>query len=133
MEHQLYLMAVPLVLALLDVVSGYAGAVKTGTLNSTVMRDGLWNKLAEVFALLAGKAFDICVSLFGSEFLGKEVSTPVFVAVCAYLSLYELTSIMENIGKLNPSIADWLIKKLGIEPYKVGKSDTSWYDDSDIK
>lgn len=133
MEHQLYIIAVPLVLALLDVVSGYAGAMKTGTLNSTVMRNGLWNKIAEVFAIIVGKACDICVSLFGTEFLGKQVDTPICVAVCAYLSLYELTSIMENIGKLNPSIGDWLIKKLGIEPYKVGKSDTSWFDDSDIK
>lgn len=133
MEHQLYIIAVPLVLALLDVVSGYASAMKTGTLNSTVMRNGLWNKIAEVFAIIVGKACDICVSLFGTEFLGQQVDTPICVAVCAYLSLYELTSIMENIGKLNPSIGDWLIKKLGIEPYKVGKSDTSWYDDSDIK
>ena len=133
MNHELYVVAVPLALVLIDVVSGYAGAVKTGMLNSTIMRDGLWNKLAEVFAIIVGKCADICVSIYGTEFFGHDVSSPVCLAICAYLSLYELTSIMENIGKLNPIIGNWLIKKLGIEPYKVGKSDTSWYDDSDIK
>ncbi len=60
------------------------------------------------------------------------MNVPVCTAVCAYLSLYELTSIVENIGKMNPTIGKWLIEHIGIEPNKVNQFD-SWYDDSDIK
>ena len=133
MNHDFQIIFVPLVLCMVDVVSGYIGAMRTGTVNSTVMRDGLWNKMAEVFAIVVGKAVEICVSVFGTDFIGTELNVPVCTAVCAYLSLYELTSIVENIGKMNPNIGKWLIEHIGIEPYKVNQSDNGWFDDEDVK
>ena len=133
MNHDFQIIFVPLVLCMVDVVSGYIGAMRTGTVNSTVMRDGLWNKMAEVLAIVVGKAVEICISVFGADFIGTELSVPVCTAVCAYLSLYELTSIVENIGKINPNIGKWLIEHIGIEPYKVNQSDNGWFDDEDVK
>lgn len=133
MQHEFQIIVVPLVLCVVDVASGYIAAMRTGNVNSTVMRDGMWNKMGEVFAIVVGKAIEICISTFGSGFIGVDISVPVCTAVCAYLSLYEITSIVENIGKMNPVIGKWLIKHIGIEPYKVNQSDNIWYDDSDIK
>lgn len=120
-------------LCVIDIASGYIAAMRTGTVNSTVMFDGMWNKMSEVFAIVVGKAVEICISIFGADFVGTDLSVPVCTAVCAYLSLYEITSIVENIGKMNPTIGKWLIEHIGIEPYKVNQPDNGWYDDSDIK
>ena len=120
MEHDMLVMATPLCMALLDVVTGYATAARNGKLNSTVMRDGLWNKLAELFAIVAAKSFEFCITLFGTEKLGIKPLIPVTLGVCAYLTLYELTSIVENIGKMSPAIGRKLVELFGIDPSKVG-------------
>lgn len=120
-------------LCVIDIASGYVAAMRTGTVNSTFMFNGMWNKMSEVFAIVVGKVIEICISIFGADFVGTELSVPVCTAVCAYLSLYEITSIVENIGKMNPTIGKWLIEHIGIEPHKVNLSDNGWYDDSDIK
>lgn len=132
MQHEFQIILIPLTLCALDVVSGYIAAIRTGTVNSTVMRDGMWNKIGEMLAIVVGKSVEICISIFGSDFVGVEMNVPICTAVCAYLSLYEITSIMENIGKMNPNIGKWLVEYLGIAPHKVNHPD-SWYDDSDIK
>ena len=133
MQHEFQIIVVPLVLCSVDIASGYIAAMRTGAVNSTVMRDGMWNKMGEVFSIVVGKAVEICISIFGSDFAGVQMNVPVCTAVCAYLSLYEITSIVENIGKMNPAIGKWLIEHIGIEPYKVNQSDNGWCDDSDIK
>lgn len=120
MEHDLLVMATPLCMALLDIVTGYASAARNRKLNSTVMRDGLWNKLAELLAIVAAKSFEFCITLFGTEELGVDPAIPVTLGVCAYLTLYELTSIVENIGKMSPAIGGRLVKMFGIDPTKVG-------------
>lgn len=133
MQHEFQIVLAPLVLCVIDIASGYIAAMRTGTVNSTVMFDGMWNKMSEVFAIVVGKAIEICISIFGADFVGTDFSVPVCTAVCAYLSLYEITSIVENIGKMNHTIGKWLIEHIGIEPHKVNQSDNAWYDDSDIK
>lgn len=132
MQHEFQIIVIPLVLCTVDVASGYIAAMRTGTVNSTFMFNGLWNKMGEMFAIVVGKAIEICISIFGTGFVGVQMNIPVCTAVCAYLSLYEITSIVENIGKINPTIGKWLIEHIGIEPRKVNQFD-SWYDDSDIK
>lgn len=132
MQHEFQIIVVPLVLCTVDVASGYIAAMRTGTVNSTFMFNGLWNKMGEVFAIVVGKAIEICISIFGTDFVGVQMNVPVCTAVCAYLSLYEITSIVENIGKMNPDIGKWLIEHIGIEPHKVNQFDSCYYD-SDIK
>lgn len=120
MEHEIYIMCAPLVLMCVDVLTGYAGAKREGTVNSTVMRDGLWNKLGELCAIVVGRLFEVCVALFGSAQLGTAVNVPVTAGICAYLCVYEFTSILENIGKLSPTVAKKLVEILGIDPSKMG-------------
>lgn len=132
MQHEFQIIVIPLVLCTVDVASGYIAAMRTGAVNSTFMFNGLWNKMGEMFAIVVGKTIEICISIFGTGFVGVKMNIPVCTAVCAYLSLYEITSIIENIGKMNPTIGKWLIEHIGIDPHKVNQFD-SWYDDSDIK
>lgn len=134
MNHDLIIMSFPLLMCVLDIVTGYAAAMRRRELNSTVMRDGLWNKMGEVFAIVVAKCVEVCIALFGNDIVHTDLDIPICTAVCAYLALYEITSIIENIGKLNPEIGKWLVSHLGIESYKVGLDNgDTWYDDTDIK
>lgn len=119
MDNTYMFVIVALGLAVLDVVSGYASAVKNGTLNSSVMSDGLWSKLGEVFAIVIAFMCEFCIGLYGENFLHVSLDVPISTGVCAYITIYELTSIVENIGKLNSTIGNWLVNVLGIDPIKV--------------
>lgn len=120
MPHEVRIVLAPLVMMCLDVMFGYVGAIRTGTLNSTVMRDGLWNKTLEMLIIAASFGAQFCISVFGKVQLGLEVNVPVSTGICAYICVYELTSIIENIGRFSPKIGKKFIEILGIEPEKVG-------------
>lgn len=133
MKHQFIVIMLPLCMCAFDVVTGYAAAMRRGELNSTTMRDGLWNKMGEVFAIGASKCIEICLAVFGTDFVNTDLKIPVCTGVCAYIAIYELTSIVENIGKMNPTIGHWLVEHLGLESYKVGLTHDTSYDDEDVK
>nr|DAI42204.1 MAG TPA: holin [Bacteriophage sp.] len=120
MHIEVKIVLAPLVMMCLDVMFGYVGAIRNGTLNSTVMRDGLWNKTLEMLIIAAGFGAQFCISVFGKAQLGFEVYIPVSTGICAYICVYELTSIIENIGKFSPRIGEKFIEILGIDPEKVG-------------
>lgn len=120
MPHEVMVVIAPLVMICLDVMFGYIGAIRSGNLNSTVMRDGLWNKTLELLIIAAGFGTQFCISVFGKAQLGFEVDIPVSTGICAYICVYELTSIIENIGRFSPRIGKKFIEILGIDPEKVG-------------
>lgn len=130
MNNELYVILIPIVLCVLDVISGYAAAIKNGTLNSSVMREGLWNKMGEILAIALAKVCDFCIAIYGTDFMDVTVQTPLCEVVCGIVALYELTSVAENIGKISPTFGKWLIDRVGVEPYKVGLSKGVAYVDS---
>lgn len=133
MKHQYIVIMLPLCMCALDVITGYAAAMRRGELNSTVMKEGLWNKIGEVLAIVVSKCAEICITVFGIDFVNIDFKVPICTAMCAYVTLYELTSNVENIGKMNPIIGKWLVKHLGLNPYKVGLTGFESYDDEDVK
>lgn len=120
MNQNVVMISVALALAVFDVVTGYVAAIKNGDLNSSIMRSGLWSKLGEVFAIVVAFAIEFAVSFYGDAFIHVGIDIPVTTGVCAYITVYELTSIIENIGKLNPDLGKWLVNTIGIDPSKVG-------------
>ena len=120
MNQNITMITAALALAVFDVVTGYVAAIKNGDLNSSVMRSGLWSKLGEVFAIVVAFAIEFAVSFYGDAFIHMALDIPVTTGVCAYITVYELTSIVENIGKLNPDLGKWLVNTIGIDPSKVG-------------
>lgn len=93
---------VALVLVLLDVVVGFANAVAHREVCSSKMRSGLWHKLGTMFLMLVADVTD--GALLGGVDLGFK--SPVLVVVCLYIALMELVSVLENICKLNPELAN---------------------------
>lgn len=98
--HELIIIGIVSLLALIDYVTGVVNAVMHGELSSEKMRQGLGHK----FAYLA----IICVALlveYGSDFINLGIELPVFIPVCASICLIEITSIMENCIKINPELS----------------------------
>lgn len=98
--HELIVVGIVFLLALIDYVTGVVNAVMHGELSSERMRQGLGHK----FAYLAM----ICVALiveYGSDYIDLGIELPVFIPVCVGICLIEITSIMENCVKINPELS----------------------------
>lgn len=98
--HELIVIGIVFLLALIDYVTGVVNAMIHGELSSEKMRQGLGHK----FAYLAV----ICVALiveYGSDYINLGIELPVFLPVCTGICLIEITSIMENCVKINPELS----------------------------
>ena len=83
----------------LDFATGLTKAFATKTFTSTKMREGLFHKVALLLCMILGFLVDHAQ---GSIDLG--ITVPVAAAVCVYICLMEITSIIENVCKINPQI-----------------------------
>lgn len=100
LTHELIVIGIVFLLALIDYITGVVNAIMHGELSSRKMRQGLGHK----FAYLA----IICVALiveYGSDYINLGIKLPVFIPVCAGVCLIEITSIMENCVKINPELS----------------------------
>lgn len=98
--HELIVIGIVFLLALIDYVTGTVNAIMHGELSSEKMRQGLGHK----FTYLAV----ICVALiveYGSDYINLGIELPVFLPVCTGICLIEITSIMENCVKINPELS----------------------------
>lgn len=84
---------------LLDLGTGLVKAIKDKNYNSSVMREGLFHKCGSILCVTLGVLVD-----YANSFLDLGIGVQVATAICTYISLMELGSIIENIGKINPNI-----------------------------
>lgn len=105
--HELIVIGIVFLLALIDYITGVVNAIMHGKLSSKKMREGLGHK----FTYLAV----ICVALiveYGSDYINLGIELPVFTLVCAGICLTEITSIIENCVKINPELSGSNILKI---------------------
>jgi phage-related holin len=110
------IVVLPLVAIVFDFIVGFVAAAKNGMVSSTVMRRGMWNKLSEVIAIMFGFLREFGIEVFGASTLGSNVNIPIVVGICVYIFLYEVVSIIENLGRMNPALAEKLTTVIGIHP-----------------
>lgn len=104
---QVAVMAV-LLLILLDIVFGVGDALFRHVFSSEKMRAGIGHKCSEMGFLLVGVIVDGTISAgFDLGF-----TAPVFVAICAYLCVMEIGSLLEIFGKMNPQLANSPVLKV---------------------
>ena len=78
----------PLVLSLVDIITGYLQARINNDVQSKIMREGLIHKILQIIIIAVSFMFQFAFNL-------KSIS----VIVCIYICLMELTSIVENLKK----------------------------------
>lgn len=97
-----------LLLILLDVLFGVLNACLKHEFDSSVMRDGIGHKCAELGMLIVAVIADAC---FTSGFdIGFDA--PIFVTVAALICIFEIGSLLETFTKLNPALAKNPVFKL---------------------
>lgn len=98
-ETLFYEILAVLVFAITDYITGVVGAVMHGNLSSTKMREGLGYKFAYLCAFFVAWFIDFEMEHIDIGF--HSVLTPI---VTVGIVLIELSSIIENIGKINPEL-----------------------------
>lgn len=88
-----------------DLLTGLLAALKNKQFKSSIMREGLFNKVGEAAAL----GLAVMCDKF-APFVNIELPVDLVIVMASYLVLMEIGSIMENIRKLSPAAANILGK-----------------------
>lgn len=122
MDINFYIIIFAVVFIAFDVLSGFTKALATSSVSSLRMRTGLWHKAGLLLLICVGVAIE-CAETYGLT-LGYEV--PAIEFICAYISLMEIVSIVENIGEITPEIKNSKVWDLfhGKDKAQLGESDT---------
>ena len=91
--------AIAFAFIVLDFLTGLVKAFATNSFTSTKMREGLFHKVGLFLCMILGFLVD-----FAQGYLDLGVSVPVAAAICVYICLMEIASIIENVCKINPQI-----------------------------
>lgn len=92
---------VPLILMILDIITGYYNAWKNKEVSSSKMRDGLGKKCAELCYIVVGFLFKLA---FGTE--------SIMYFIVLYVCYMELVSLAENCDKLGIKLPNNISDKL---------------------
>ena len=95
-----WLVVAALLFILLDFISGFIQAVANKELHSDKLRKGLFHKCGFILAIVFGLLCEWSI-----QFVDLGFDVPIAIAICAYIILTEITSIIENLGKLSPELA----------------------------
>lgn len=85
----------------LDIITGICCAIKEKTLNSTKMREGMWHKFAYILCIMLAIVVE-----YAGMFMQLGFDIPLVTAACVFITLTEITSIMENIISINPDLSE---------------------------
>lgn len=84
---------------LFDLATGIIKAFKEKDFKSYKMRQGLFHKCGSLLCVVFGIGVDLA-----QNYMDLGVSIPVSSAICGYITLMEVGSIIENICIINPEI-----------------------------
>lgn len=101
----MYLYVITGCFILFDLITGLIKAFKENNFESSIMRQGLFHKCGSLLCVVFGFGVDKA-----QEVMDLGVSIPVASAICAYITLMEIGSIIENISIINPDIVPKKLK-----------------------
>lgn len=99
--HIIWCILVPLILMILDIVTGYYNAWSHNKVSSSKMRDGLGKKCAELCYIVVGFLFKFA---FGTN--------SIMYFIVFYVCYMELVSLAENCDKLGIKMPENISQKL---------------------
>lgn len=95
------LVAITCAFIALDVISGLVKAIKNHEVCSTKMKDGLFHKCGFLLTMVLGAACEWAMTQIDLGF-----TLPIMPAICGFIILTELASILENLCRITPELAD---------------------------
>lgn len=118
------LIAITCVFMVFDIITGFTAAAKNGELDSKIMKNGLFHKIGFVGVIALAVLIEFAAAYGAMEYADVNISVPLLPFVCGYIIVTEIVSVLENLIKLNPEIAnEKLLKLFGKEVKQNGHSD----------
>ena len=121
------MLAIVLGLALVDFIFGFLKGYVKHNINSQKMRQGGVNKLCEVIIMLTACGLEIGIQALGRYYASGSLETftrlmgvLAALAVCGYITVMEIVSILENYAEINKN-AKWV--KRALRFFKVVEND----------
>lgn len=106
-EQQVWAIAGAFILMLFDMVSGIIQAVMNREFRSSTMRTGLGHKAVLALIILLA----ICIEILSAHVAGLGFGGVTIYVVCVAI-IMEVASIMENLCKAYPELADLPVMKI---------------------
>lgn len=86
-------------LIVMDYMAGLAKAFHAHDVSSVKMREGLWHKGSYIGVMALAELIE-----HAQPYLDLGFTVPLVIPAAAYISITEITSIIENLGELNPEL-----------------------------
>lgn len=83
----------------LDIASGIAQAIFNKTMDSKILRAGMFHKLSYIFAVVLSLSLE-----YACEYLTLGFDCAIFLPLSVYIIVTEAVSILENITRINPDL-----------------------------
>ena len=90
---------ITLLFIVIDMISGVVKAFKNKNFKSNVMRRGLFHKSAFVIIIALAMLCD-----YAQSFIDLGFNVPLTKAVCIYIVICEIGSVLENLKSINPEL-----------------------------
>ena len=100
-SNNYWIILLPAIMALADVITGLVQAQINGTKNSSVMRKGLYRKCGELGIIVL--VWVTCIAI--------ELDIKYVAAVSTYVCIMEALSILENVKAMGVPIPDIITRK----------------------
>lgn len=95
------IIVIALLFMALDILTGFAQAAYNHDISSKVMKRGLWHKTGFILVIvLAG----LCE--YSINYIDLGFTLPLIEVVCGFIIATEIVSIIENIIKITPELAN---------------------------
>jgi len=103
------IICVALALMVVDILTGLLKAFQSGKYDSSLMREGLYHKIANILIIFVSAILEIAFNIPNVTF---DFSVPMLGATCVYIIFNEFCSIVENLSAINPELASLVAKWL---------------------
>lgn len=101
-DPQVWAIGLACVLMLMDIVTGFIGAIIKGNVSSAKMREGLGHKALLLCVIL----LSIIIEAGKQHVVGLGMDGVTVTVVCAYIAVMEVASCMENVCSAYPELRD---------------------------
>lgn len=107
-EPELWSIAAALAMMVMDIVTGFAGAIVTHSVSSKKMREGIGHKVMLILTIMLA----VLVQIFSTHIGDLGIVVPLILPACIYIIVMEITSVIENITTAYPELKDTPLVKL---------------------
>lgn len=92
---------------ILDIATGLSQAAFNKTIDSKILRNGMFHKLSYIFAIVLALSLE-----YACNYMELGFECKVLIPLAIYIVITEAVSVLENIMRINPELSESPLFKL---------------------